>query len=209
MTENLTPHLLRPLQIGALALNNRVILAPMSRLRADANAVPTEIVPTYYAQRASAGMIISESVSVSPFGEGFPNIPGIYTDHQQQVWASIVSAVHEKGGKMLAQIMHVGKPRFADPAGPPKDYGWAISEPLHPHELNESDLASVIAGFIVVEAPSGELLHFDILGYVLVCTTAITLTFMYFIDRRIKTERGSAIMRGPLTSAPDPVAVAE
>jgi hypothetical protein len=70
-------------------------------------------------------------------------------------------------------------------------------------------VASVIAGLIVVEAPTGELLHFDVLGYVLVCTTAITLTLMYFIDGKIKAEQGGLEVRAPSAPAPEPVGVHE
>jgi N-ethylmaleimide reductase len=147
MSDSAAPRLLNPITLGALTLPNRVIMAPMTRLRSDLAFTPTELVAQYYMQRAGAGMIVSESVSVSPFGEGFPNIPGIFTDAQEAAWERVASGVHRQGGLMVAQIMHVGKPRFADPNEPEKQPGWAVMEPLHPHELDAGDLACVVNGY--------------------------------------------------------------
>lgn len=147
MPEPVTSSLLQPLVLGDLSLPNRVVMAPMTRLRADASFAPTELVVQYYAQRAGAGLIVTESMSVGPFGEGFPNIPGIYTDDQEKAWTDVVAGVHREGGRIFAQIMHVGKPRFADPDGPEKQPGWAVVEPLHPADLDEDDLKAVVSGY--------------------------------------------------------------
>jgi predicted MFS family arabinose efflux permease len=129
----------------------------------------------------------------------------IYTHmHTSPLWMLCVVMVLLQIG-IFSRIISASALMSALPA--PADRGSYMSVSSSLQQV-AGGVASVIAGFIVVEVPSGELLHFDVLGYVLVCTTAITLTFMYFIDRRIKAERGGA-MPGPLTPAPEPVAIAE
>ena len=98
-----------PLQLGALALRNRVVMAPMTRSRAGADGLPTDIMVDYYCQRATAGLIISEGIAPSADGGGYCRTPGIYNDEQIEAWARVTHAVHEKGGCMVAQIMHVGR----------------------------------------------------------------------------------------------------
>ncbi len=104
-----TGPLLSPMELGPLSLPNRVLMAPMTRSRADAGGNPTGIMAEYYMQRASAGLIISEGVVVSQQGKGYPNTPGIFTDEQEAGWARIVDAVHEAGGRIFAQLWHVGR----------------------------------------------------------------------------------------------------
>jgi N-ethylmaleimide reductase len=89
-------------------------MAPMTRSRADDAGVPTELVPTYYAQRASAGLIISEGIYPSPMGKGYVRTPGIHSDAQVAAWKKVTDAVHAKGGLIFAQIMHAG--RISDPS---------------------------------------------------------------------------------------------
>ncbi len=101
--------LLSPIRVGPLSLPNRVLMAPMTRSRADAVGNPTRIMAEYYAQRASAGLIISEGVVISPQGKGYPNTPGIFTDEQTAEWTRIVDALHEAGGRIFAQLWHVGR----------------------------------------------------------------------------------------------------
>jgi MFS family permease len=128
----------------------------------------------------------------------------IYTHmHTSPLWMLCVVMVLLQIG-IFSRIISASALMSALPA--PADRGSYMSVSSSLQQV-AGGVASVIAGFIVVEAPSGELLHFDVLGYVLVCTTAITLTFMYFIDRRINAER--AVTQGPLTPAPEPVAIAE
>ena len=86
--ENL--QLLKPLKMGSLELKNRLIMAPLTRMRAIENDVPNTLAQTYYSQRASAGLIISEATQVSPLGKGYPATPGIYSSEQTAAWAKIV-----------------------------------------------------------------------------------------------------------------------
>lgn len=86
-------NLIRPYALGRLTLPNRVIMAPMTRNRAPGN-LPTGLMATYYRQRASAGLIITEATQVHPRGRGYPNTPGIHSDEQVEAWASVVDAVH-------------------------------------------------------------------------------------------------------------------
>lgn len=103
-----------PLKVGALALKNRIIMAPLTRSRClDEQRIPNELMLEYYVQRADAGMIISEATSISAMGVGYARTPGIWTREQVAGWKKITSAVHEKGGKILLQLWHVG--RISDP----------------------------------------------------------------------------------------------
>lgn len=108
------PTLFEPLKVGDLQLPNRVIMAPLTRCRgANPGRVPTPLMAEYYAQRASAGLIISEATSVDPMGVGYPDTPGIWSDAQVEGWKAITAAVHRAGGRMLLQLWHVG--RISDP----------------------------------------------------------------------------------------------
>jgi len=106
--------LLSPIRIGPYELSNRIIMAPMTRSRADDEGVPTELVPIYYAQRAGAGLIITEGAFPAPLGKGYIRTPGIYSDAQVQGWKQVTDAVHEQKGKIFLQIMHAG--RISDPS---------------------------------------------------------------------------------------------
>lgn len=102
--------LLTPLKVGDTKLANRVVMAPLTRCRtAEPDNVPTELNAEYYAQRASAGLIISEATQISRSGQGYAGSAGIYTDAQEAGWKKVVNAVHAKGGKMSAQLWHVGR----------------------------------------------------------------------------------------------------
>ena len=105
--------LFAPLQVGALSLPNRVIMAPLTRCRADAGRVPSAQAVEYYRQRASAGMILTEATAVSPMGVGYPATPGIWSDEQTAGWRRVVETVHAAGGRILLQLWHVG--RISDP----------------------------------------------------------------------------------------------
>ena len=103
-------HLLSPLTKGALSLPNRVIMAPLTRSRAaQPGDVPRAMNVEYYAQRASAGLIVSEASQISAQGQGYAWTPGIYTDAQEEGWKQVTSAVHAKGGRMAIQLWHVGR----------------------------------------------------------------------------------------------------
>jgi 2,4-dienoyl-CoA reductase-like NADH-dependent reductase (Old Yellow Enzyme family) len=101
------------LQLGALALPNRIIMAPLTRCRASAGRVPNELMRDYYVQRASAGLILSEATAVDPMGVGYPDTPGIWSEAQVAGWATITAAVRAAGGRMFLQLWHVG--RVSDP----------------------------------------------------------------------------------------------
>jgi N-ethylmaleimide reductase len=110
--------LLKPLRVGATEANNRIFMAPLTRSRADADATPSPLAAQYYAQRASAGLIISEATAVCEQANGaYMNTPGIYTDRHQDAWADIASAVHAEGGKMFVQLWHVGRMAHSDISG--------------------------------------------------------------------------------------------
>src|SRR3984957_8489936 len=98
-----------PLRLGAIQLPNRIVMAPLTRMRAGTNNVPTALNAEYYAQRASAGLIISEGTAVSPQAQGYPSSPGIYTAEQIVGWRGVTDAVHAAGGRILMQIQHCGR----------------------------------------------------------------------------------------------------
>jgi 2,4-dienoyl-CoA reductase-like NADH-dependent reductase (Old Yellow Enzyme family) len=105
----LVPNLFDPIQIGDLLLPNRIWMAPLTRLRATENHIPTPMMAEYYGQRAAAGLILSEATPVDPFGVGYPHVPGIWSAEQTEAWKPIVKAVHERGGRIFSQIWHVGR----------------------------------------------------------------------------------------------------
>lgn len=102
------PHLFSPLTLGDLTLPNRIVMAPMTRNRAIGN-VPNDLMATYYAQRAEAGLIITEGTSPSPNGLGYPRIPGLFSADQVAGWRKVTDAVHARGGRIFAQLMHTGR----------------------------------------------------------------------------------------------------
>jgi 2,4-dienoyl-CoA reductase-like NADH-dependent reductase (Old Yellow Enzyme family) len=107
------PTLFDPIKIGELELANRIIMAPLTRCRADAGRVPNALMAEYYVQRASAGLIISEATAVTPMGVGYADTPGIWSADQVRGWSNITKAVHGHGGKIVLQLWHVG--RISDP----------------------------------------------------------------------------------------------
>ena len=103
-----------PIDLGALHLKNRIAMAPLTRSRAIEGEVPAPLAVEYYAQRASVGLIISEATQISRSAQGYPDTPGIFTDDQVAGWKPILDAVHAKGGKMVAQLWHVGRVSLSD-----------------------------------------------------------------------------------------------
>lgn len=101
--------LFMPVTLGDLTLPNRIVMAPLTRNRAGPNNVPQPMNATYYAQRASAGLIISEATQVSPQGVGYPATPGIHSPEQVEGWRQVTEAVHRAGGRIFAQLWHVGR----------------------------------------------------------------------------------------------------
>ena len=98
-----------PIKLGDLELPNRIIMAPLTRCRADEGRVPNALMAEYYVQRASAGLILSEATSVTPMGVGYPDTPGIWADDQVRGWTNITKAVHAAGGRIMMQLWHVGR----------------------------------------------------------------------------------------------------
>ena len=98
-----------PVQLGEIALRNRIVMAPMTRSRAGGGDVPTELHVEYYRQRANAGLIISEGTQPSKHGKGYCRTPGIHTPEQIAGWRAVTDAVHAEGGKIVLQIMHCGR----------------------------------------------------------------------------------------------------
>ena len=105
--------LFTPLVVGDLTLPNRIIMAPLTRCRAAPGRVPYALNADYYAQRAGAGLILSEATAVLPQGVGYPDTPGLWSEAQVEGWKLVTKAVHDKGGRIFAQLWHVG--RISDP----------------------------------------------------------------------------------------------
>ena len=155
------PHLLEPITVGDLRLANRVIMAPLTRTRADEpGRVPNDLMRDYYVQRASAGMILTEATSVTPMGVGYPRTPGIWSDAQVAGWRRITEAVHAAGGTILLQLWHVG--RISDPVyldGAPPVAPSAIAASGHvsllrpqrpyptPRALEIEEIPGIVAAF--------------------------------------------------------------
>ena len=154
--------LFSPIQLGPLALPNRVFMAPLTRCRASEGHVPNDLNTEYYAQRATAGLIISEATSVSETGYGYPSTPGIHTAEQVEGWEKITSAVHAKGGHIYLQLWHVGRishPVFqrdgALPVAPsavkPKGQvftGAGMEDYVTPRALELSEIPGIIAEYV-------------------------------------------------------------
>jgi 2,4-dienoyl-CoA reductase-like NADH-dependent reductase (Old Yellow Enzyme family) len=103
------PGLFTPLQLGDITIRNRIVMAPLTRCRAVEDRVPNPLMVEYYKQRASAGLILTEAVAVTPKGVGYPDTPGIWSDAQVEGWRPITEAVHKAGGHIFMQLWHVGR----------------------------------------------------------------------------------------------------
>lgn len=149
--------LLTPVSIGRFIAPNRLVMAPMTRSRAGDDGVPSDLTVTYYAQRASAGVIISEGVFPSAMGKGYVHTPGIETDPQVAAWKKITEAVHARGGRIFMQLMHCGRishPSLLDGATPvapspikPEGQAWTSAGQVDfvtPHELSVDEIAGTI-----------------------------------------------------------------
>ncbi|SDC96078.1 alkene reductase [Paraburkholderia lycopersici] len=101
--------LFEPVQLGAITLANRIVMAPLTRCRALPGGVPGPLIAEHYAQRASAGLIITEGVNISPSARGYDLTPGLYTDEQAEGWRRVTQAVHARGGRIFPQLWHVGR----------------------------------------------------------------------------------------------------
>ena len=123
-----------PIQLGAVRAPNRILMAPLTRARATRAAVPTPMMADYYAQRAGAGLIISEATGISREGLGWPFAPGLWNAEQVEAWKPVIAAVHEAGGRIFAQLWHMGRlvhPDFLDGAAPVSSS--ATTAPAHAH----------------------------------------------------------------------------
>jgi N-ethylmaleimide reductase len=128
-----------PLALGAIAAPNRIIMAPLTRGRATRAHVPTPLMGEYYAQRAAAGLIISEATGISQQGLGWPSAPGLWSQEQAQAWQPLIRRVHDAGGRIVAQLWHMGRlvhPDFL--AGAPPVSASATTGPGHAHTYSGS-----------------------------------------------------------------------
>ena len=111
----MTHPLFTPTRLGDIEIANRIAMAPLTRNRADdATGVPSPLAVEYYAQRASGGLLITEASQISPRGKGYAMTPGIYTPQQVEGWKAITSAVHDRGGRIVIQLWHVGRISHSD-----------------------------------------------------------------------------------------------
>src|SRR3954470_3172006 len=150
-----------PIRIGDLDLPNRIIMAPLTRARAiGGDRVPNALMAQYYAQRATAGLILSEATAVTPQGVGYADTPGIWSDEQVEGWKQVTRAVHEEGGKIFLQLWHVGRisdPSFLNGDAPVAPSAIAakghvsLLRPLRdypvPRALETSEIPGVVAAF--------------------------------------------------------------
>jgi N-ethylmaleimide reductase len=157
----MSSNLFSPLQLGALSLRNRILMAPLTRCRAEADHVPGELMATYYAQRASAGLIVAEATMVMEGNSAFYAEPGIYSEAQIKGWKKVTDAVHAKCGLIVLQLWHGGRachPYFnggkqavAPSALPITNDEVHTPEGKKPHEtpreLRDDELPGIIAGF--------------------------------------------------------------
>ena len=150
-----------PFQLADLTLANRMVMAPMTRNRADENGVVAPMAIIYYQQRASAGLVITESTPVSPEGVGYPFTPGIYTDAQAASWLRVTDAVHSAGGHIFVQLQHCGRishpgllPNNATPVAPSalQPVGQAVTysgmqDFVTPRALETHEILDIVAQF--------------------------------------------------------------
>src|ERR1700761_3241679 len=139
--------LFTPVQIGAIALKHRVVMAPLTRARSQQPGdIPGPLMREYYAQRASdGGLIVSEGTTISPTGRGWLGAPGLYTDQQVEGWRAITDAVHAKGGRMISQLWHTGRSSHMELIGG----GRPVSASVDPAYWEDpSHLVSAPSGWI-------------------------------------------------------------
>ena len=148
--------------LGGLPLQNRIAMAPMTRSRATAEgALATPVMATYYAQRAAAGLIISEGIQPAAVGQGYTNTPGLHSSEQVESWKQVTDAVHQRGGTIFAQLMHTGRighpsllaeglhpvaPSAIAPQGQVFTYA-GMQDMVEPREMTEDDIAQAITDF--------------------------------------------------------------
>ena len=138
--------LFQPFDLGALRLTSRIVMAPLTRNRAVDGNVPSPLAPTYYEQRASAGLLITEATQVCPEGQGYPRTPGIHSAEQVAGWKKVTDAVHARGGRIFLQLWHVGRISHSSlqPGG---------RLPVAPSALRPSGSAVTFSGLLPFETP--------------------------------------------------------
>src|SRR5258706_4498892 len=155
------PTLFDPLRVGNMQLNNRIIMAPMTRSRANDEGIQPAFAAEYYGQRASAGMIITEATNISPMAKGYVRTPGIYTDAQIESWRAIADSVHARGGKIVLQVFHTGRialpdflPDHAQPVAPSavRAKGQNYTDEgmkgfVTPREITREEIANTVRDF--------------------------------------------------------------
>ncbi len=153
------PKLFEARDLGAISLKNRVIMAPMTRSRSDAQGIQSPLAITYYAQRSGAGLIITEATAVSRQGSGYPNIPGIWNDAQVESWKPVVKAVHDAGGKIFMQLFHTGRighpslndetvaPSAVKPAGQVMEADYSMNPFPAPRALKLEEIPGIVEQF--------------------------------------------------------------
>jgi N-ethylmaleimide reductase len=154
--------LFNPVKLGPYALRNRIVMAPLTRSRADDAGVPGQLQATYYAQRASAGLIVTEATNISAQGKGYIRTPGIWTPEQVAGWKLTTKAVHDKGGRIFLQLWHVGRVSHPDlqpggvlPVAPSavraenqKAYTYEGFKPLEtPRALETDEIPGIVADY--------------------------------------------------------------
>lgn len=154
--------LFEPFSLRTIELDNRAVMSPLTRSRAIGNNTPNSLMATYYAQRATAGLIITEGTSPSPNGLGYARIPGLFSDAHVQGWKLVTDAVHAKGGKIVVQLMHTGRvshqenlPAGAEVLGPSSETCpgemWTDSMGSLPHTapraMTEADITAAIGEY--------------------------------------------------------------
>lgn len=167
-----------PIKVGDLQLANRIVMAPLTRNRSP-NAVPRDITATYYAQRASAGLLITEATAISQQGQGYADVPGLYGTEQLDAWKHVTDAVHAKGGKIVVQLWHVGRishtelqPDGGKPVAPSaitarsktvliKDGVASFVETSEPRALEASELPGIVHAYAVAARSAVETAGFD------------------------------------------------
>jgi len=137
--------LFQPIQLGAIAAPNRILMAPLTRGRATPDGVPTPSMLTYYQQRTGAGLIISEATGISREGLGWPSAPGLWTDAQTEGWKPVTDAVHAAGGRIVAQLWHMGRivhPVFLGGEAPVSASATCAPGHAHTHEGTKDFVAA-------------------------------------------------------------------
>ncbi|MGZ8270127.1 MAG: alkene reductase [Methylophilus sp.] len=155
-------NLFSPAKLGDITLNNRIVMAPLTRNRAGEGGVPQAMNVTYYEQRATAGLIVTEATPISAMAHGYPALPGIYTDAQVAGWKKVTEAVHAKGGKIVIQLWHVGRishpsllpsnalpvaPSAIKPAGQAFTYQGLVDY-VEPRALTLDELPAIIRDYV-------------------------------------------------------------